>query len=198
MSTRHFNVCPIEFCAHPTLPLLLLLLPSSTPHTYPSITIQMVSSELTGQLHSSLVTGLLRTLHPGIQQLLLGPAWGCGRGVAWVDVERERIQAGTGSGLPWSLSRASDVNKGTYMYRGIHTEMSSVCVCVCVWGGGGGGGRKQDIGQRTPSSSEVSISSWSFRQRRSPSFIPEGASASSMRWVWSASGEGAGFASSSA
>ena len=50
----------------------------------------------------------------------------------------------------------------------------------------------------TPSNSEVSMSSWSFIDRRSVSRIPEGASASSIRWVWSGSTAGAGLASSSA
>ena len=50
----------------------------------------------------------------------------------------------------------------------------------------------------TPRSSEVSMRSWSFMERRSLSFMPAGASASSIRWVWSGSTGGAGFAPSSA
>lgn len=50
----------------------------------------------------------------------------------------------------------------------------------------------------TPSNSEVSMRSWSFMERRSLSLIPDGASASAIRWVWSCSTGGAGSASSSA
>ena len=49
----------------------------------------------------------------------------------------------------------------------------------------------------TPSSSEVSMRSWSFIERRSLSLIPDGASANSIRWVWSASTRWAGLDSSS-
>ena len=51
---------------------------------------------------------------------------------------------------------------------------------------------------RTPSNSEVSMSSWSFIDRRSLSLIPDGASARSFRWAWSGSAGGAELPSSSA